>query len=78
MKSLRLLARQSFFRLPKRAYNEKVIEYFENPPNVGSLNKNNPNVGTGTVGSVSCGDLLKFQVEVNEDGTIDRAVFKVA
>ena len=59
-----------------RLYNEKVIEYFENPPNVGSLDKKNPKVGTGTVGSVACGDLLKFQVQVDEDGKIDKAVFK--
>ena len=69
----------AYARLSKhtfRFYNEKVIEYFENPPNVGSLDKKNPNVGTGTVGSVACGDLLKFQVEVDENGTINKAVFK--
>ena len=60
----------------RRTYDEKVIEYFENPPNVGSLDKTKKNVGTGTVGSVACGDLLKFQVEVGDDGKINNAVFK--
>ena len=60
----------------RRHYNEKVIEYFENPPNVGSLDKSKKTVGTGVVGSVSCGDLLKFQVEVDEKGKIKDAVFK--
>ena len=59
-----------------RFYNQKVVDYFENPPNVGSMDKKSANVGTGTVGSVACGDLLKFQVQVNEDGKIDKAVFK--
>ena len=63
-------------KITGRFYNEKVIEYFENPPNVGSLDKKNPNVGTGTVGSVACGDLLKFQIEVDDSGTINKAVFK--
>ena len=64
-------------RLPLRRYNEKVVEYFENPPNVGSLDKRRGDVGTGTVGSVSCGDLLKFQVQLSDDGsTITKAVFK--
>lgn len=44
----------------RRFYDNKVVEYFENPPNVGSLPKNDPNVGTSTVGSVACGDLLKM------------------
>lgn len=60
----------------RRFYDNKVVEYFENPPNVGSLPKQDPNVGTSTVGSVACGDLLKMQVRVGEDGKIDKAVFK--
>ena len=63
-------------RVPLRTYDQKVIDYFENPPNVGSLDKSKKNVGTGTVGSVACGDLLKFQVQVSEDGKIEKAVFK--
>lgn len=60
----------------RRFYDNKVVEYFENPPNVGSLNKNDPSVGTSTVGSVACGDLLKMQIKVGEDGKIEKAVFK--
>ena len=44
----------------KGRYHEKIVKYFENPPNVGSMDKNKKNVGTGTVGSLACGDLLKF------------------
>ena len=64
--------------IPKifRQYDAKVVEYFENPPNVGSLNKSDPNVGTSTVGSVACGDLLKMQVKLGENGKIEKAVFK--
>ena len=60
----------------RRTYDEKVIDYFENPPNVGSLDKKKSNVGTGMVGSVACGDMLKFQVEMGENGKIEKAVFK--
>ena len=59
-----------------RSYNEKVVDYFENPPNVGSLKRKNKNVGTGIVGSMACGDQLKFQVEVDDEGVIQNAVFK--
>ena len=59
-----------------RSYNEKVVDYFENPPNVGSLKRKNKNVGTGIVGSMACGDQLKFQVEVDDEGIIQNAVFK--
>lgn len=63
-------------KLIRRFYDNKVVEYFENPPNVGSLPKNDPRVGTSTVGSVACGDLLKMQIKVGDDGKIEKAVFK--
>ncbi len=59
------------------AYNEKVIDHYENPRNVGKLDKNNPDVGTGMVGAPACGDVMQLQIEVDKDsGTIKNAVFK--
>ncbi len=58
------------------AYSDKVIDHFNNPRNVGSLDKNSPNVGTGVVGAPECGDVLKLQIEVDENGTIVDAKFK--
>ena len=59
------------------AYSTKVIDHYENPRNVGSLPKNDPNVGTGLVGAPECGDVMKLQVKVNPDtGVIDDAKFK--
>lgn len=58
------------------AYNEKVIDHYENPRNVGSLEKTNKNVGTGLVGAPSCGDVMKLQIEVDDDGIIVDAKFK--
>jgi len=67
----------------KAGYHEKVVKYFENPPNVGSLKKSKKNVGTGkppinsgVVGSMACGDQLKFQIEVDDAGVVREAVFK--
>ncbi len=57
------------------AYSEKVIEHYENPRNVGSLDKNDDNVGTGLVGAPACGDVMKLQIKV-EDGVITDAKFK--
>jgi Fe-S cluster assembly scaffold IscU len=58
-------------------YHENVIDHYENPRNVGSLDKGKKNVGTGLVGAPACGDVMKLQIEVAEDGkTIERAVFK--
>ena len=59
------------------AYSNKVIDHYENPRNVGSLSKEDPNVGTGLVGAPECGDVMKLQVRVNpETGIIDDAKFK--
>jgi Fe-S cluster assembly scaffold IscU len=57
------------------AYSEKVIEHYENPRNVGSLDKNSEDVGTGLVGAPACGDVMKLQIKV-EDGIITDAKFK--
>jgi nitrogen fixation protein NifU and related proteins len=59
------------------AYSEKVIDHYENPRNVGSMDKNSPDVGTGMVGAPECGDVMKLQVKVNpETGIIEDAKFK--
>ena len=58
------------------AYSEKVIEHAENPRNVGTLDKEDPNVGTGLVGAPACGDVMRLQIRVNEKGVIEDAKFK--
>ena len=58
------------------AYSEKLIDHYENPRNVGSLDKNDPEVGTGLVGAPACGDVMKLQIRVNERGVIEDAKFK--
>lgn len=58
------------------AYSDKVIDHYENPRNVGSLDKNAPDVGTGMVGAPSCGDVMKLQIKVNDHGIIEDARFK--
>lgn len=58
------------------AYHENVLDHYKNPRNVGSLNKNDEDVGTGLVGAPACGDVMKLQIKVSEDGTIEKAVFK--
>ena len=57
------------------AYSDKVIDHYENPRNVGTMDKDNPNVGTGLVGAPACGDVMKLQIEVKDD-TITNACFK--
>ncbi|CAG9316994.1 unnamed protein product [Blepharisma stoltei] len=64
-----------FINIIKRAYHPKVLEYYENPKNAGSLDKNSKEVGTGVVGAPACGDVMKLQIKV-EDGKISEAVFK--
>jgi nitrogen fixation protein NifU and related proteins len=58
------------------AYNEKVIDHAENPRNVGTLDKEDPNVGTGLVGAPACGDVMRLQIRVGEGGVIEDARFK--
>ena len=59
------------------AYSDKVLDHYENPRNVGSLNKDDPQVGTGMVGAPACGDVMKLQIKVNEEtGIIEDAKFK--
>ncbi|CAN5566139.1 Fe-S cluster assembly scaffold IscU [soil metagenome] len=58
------------------AYSEKVIQHAENPQNVGTLDKSDPNVGTGLVGAPACGDVMRLQIKVGEDGVIQDAKFK--
>jgi nitrogen fixation NifU-like protein len=58
------------------AYSEKVVEHYENPRNVGTLDKNDPNVGTGLVGAPACGDVMRLQLKISDDGVIQDAKFK--
>ena len=58
------------------AYNEKVIDHTENPRNVGTLDKEDPNVGTGLVGAPACGDVMRLQIRVGDGGVIEDAKFK--
>ena len=58
------------------AYSDKVIDHYENPRNVGSFDKSDKNIGTGMVGAPACGDVMKLQIRVNEDGIIEDAKFK--
>jgi len=58
------------------AYSEKVIDHYENPRNVGSFEKGDESVGTGMVGAPACGDVMKLQIRVNDQGVIEDAKFK--
>ena len=58
------------------AYSDKVIEHYENPRNVGSMDKTDNSVGTGIVGAPECGDVMKLQIKVNDEGIIEDAKFK--
>ena len=58
------------------AYSDKVIDHYENPRNVGSLDKDDPSVGTGMVGAPACGDVMKLQIQVDDNGIIRDARFK--
>jgi nitrogen fixation NifU-like protein len=69
-----------FFHLKKgemtMAYSDKVLDHYENPRNVGNLDKADPSVGTGMVGAPACGDVMRLQIKVSEDGVIQDAKFK--
>ena len=58
------------------AYSDKVIDHYENPRNVGKMDEKDVNVGTGMVGAPACGDVMRLQIKVNDDGVIEDAKFK--
>ncbi|WP_455203915.1 Fe-S cluster assembly scaffold IscU [Kaarinaea lacus] len=58
------------------SYSEKVLDHYENPRNVGTLDKQDPNVGTGMVGAPACGDVMRLQIKVDSSGVIEDAKFK--
>ena len=58
------------------AYSDKLLDHYENPRNVGTLDKGDQSVGTGLVGAPACGDVMKLQIKVDEDGIIEDAKFK--
>ncbi|MDH5190417.1 MAG: Fe-S cluster assembly scaffold IscU [Gammaproteobacteria bacterium] len=58
------------------AYSEKVLDHYENPRNVGTMDKDDSHVGTGMVGAPACGDVMKLQIKVNDEGVIEDAKFK--
>lgn len=61
----------------QQGYHDNVIDHYEKPRNVGSFDKKDPKVGTGLVGAPACGDVMRLQIKVKDDGTIEKAVFKV-
>uniref|UniRef100_A0A7S0Q4A0 Iron-sulfur cluster assembly protein n=1 Tax=Coccolithus braarudii TaxID=221442 RepID=A0A7S0Q4A0_9EUKA len=63
-------------RLGARMYHQNIVDHYESPRNVGSLDKEDPNVGTGLVGAPACGDVMKLQMRVGKDGKVEEAVFK--
>ena len=58
------------------AYSEKVLDHYENPRNVGSFDQSEGNIGTGMVGAPACGDVMRLQIKVSDEGVIEDAVFK--
>jgi Fe-S cluster assembly scaffold IscU len=63
-------------RAAARGYHKNVVDHYEKPRNVGSFDKNDPNVGTGLVGAPACGDVMKLQIKVDDDGNIVDSCFK--
>ena len=70
------IALKPTIRLATARYHEAVVDHYENPRNVGSLDKNNKNVGTGLVGAPACGDVMKLQIEVDDEGRVVKSKFK--
>ena len=68
--------RPNTLEIANMAYSDKVVDHFNHPRNVGSLDKNDPNVGTGIVGAPECGDVMKLQIQVDEDNRVVDAKFK--
>jgi len=68
--------KRNIFKILNSNYHSKLINHYENPKNVGSLNKNDINVGTGLVGAPACGDVMKFNIRVDENGNITESKFK--
>lgn len=78
MQMSKFLNQKPFYFINLSKYHKKVIDHYENPRNVGSLDKNDKSVGTGLVGAPACGDVMKLQIKVNDDtGIIEEAKFKV-
>jgi len=63
-------------RIPVAMYHDNVVDHYENPRNVGSMDKNDPMVGTGLVGAPACGDVMKLQIKFNDAGEVEDAKFK--
>lgn len=61
---------------PNLGYSENLMDHYDNPRNIGTLDENDPNVGTGMIGSPSCGDIMRLQIKVNDQGVIEDAKFK--
>lgn len=81
LKSFVRIQRHSFpvIHQVRNKYSDKVLEHYNNPRNTGSLDKNNPYVGTGIVGAPSCGDVMKLQIEIDpETGRITESKFRVS
>jgi len=74
----KFLSYSKFLKANKIFYHEKVIDHYEKPRNVGSFDKKDKEVGTGLVGAPACGDVMKLQIRVNQNGVIENAVFKVS
>ena len=76
MASKLIRERPNTLEIENMAYSDKVVDHFNHPRNVGSLDKNDPNVGTGIVGAPECGDVMKLQIQVDEDNRVVDAKFK--